>query len=149
MITAIEALPEHVHEVMADLREHDRRELALMTRNPIGHSLAASIAAGNAFSAVYQGQIIGLYGAPKTGMSQGTPWMVATNQMFEIPHLVARYNRKIVSGWMKEFDYMFNYIDTNNEVTKNWIKWLGFRLWPARPYGPYGHPFHKFDWVKT
>lgn len=147
-IIAVPAQPEHAHAIMADLRECDRRELSLMSGNPVGHSLAASIAAGNAFAAFESDELIGLYGAPQSGPLKATPWMVATNGMYRVPQLVAQYNRKIVDEWRKDFDYLFNYVDRDNEVTKRWIKWLGFRLWPARPYGPYGHPFHKFDWVR-
>ena len=39
---------------------------------------------------------------------------------------------------------MFNYVDARHTDAIRWLKWLGFTLHPATPYGPFDLPFHKF-----
>ena len=37
-----------------------------------------------------------------------------------------------------------NWCDARNKVTLRWLKWLGFTIEEAKPYGVYDMPFHYF-----
>ena len=43
-----------------------------------------------------------------------------------------------------EFTIIENYCDARNSITVRWLKWLGFTVEEAEPYGVYNMPFHHF-----
>lgn len=43
------------------------------------------------------------------------------------------------------FALLTNYVDARNAVSIRWLRWLGFEIEPAAPFGIHGLPFHRFS----
>ncbi|MEO1029596.1 MAG: hypothetical protein AAFX02_11145 [Pseudomonadota bacterium] len=142
------ATSSHVAELLPRLRSADWQEVAASSVLPVGHALVMSVARGNAEVGLIDNEAVVLFGAAPIGMINraATPWMVGSNKLERYPITVLRHNRRIIDRWTSQFDHLFNYVDTRNEVSKKWLKWLGFKLHDPRPYGPLGLDFHKFEW---
>lgn len=82
-----------------------------------------------------------------TGMRDGaTIWLITTE-------LVETHRRAFVvhalAAFQKEragFDLLYNFVDARNRRAIQWLRWMGFTLDDAKPYGPMGQPFHFFWW---
>lgn len=89
-----------------------------------------------------------VYGvAPKTLISNGggTVWMMATDQLFKHKLAFLRRNRKWIKEKLKEFGTLDNHVDARNKTSISWLRWLGFNIEEAKPYGVMQLPFHRFS----
>lgn len=131
------------------LRKADRRELIASTGQPPSVTLAMSVAMGDALTGEIDGVPAAILGMPLTSHLPvtGCPWMVGTDDLEKHRVPVARASREVTDEWKKNVHLMVNYVDSRNRQAKVWLRWLGFTLEDARPYGPYGVPFHRFFWV--
>jgi len=76
--------------------------------------------------------------------SAGTVWMLATD-LLDLHSF--RFLRECGTGIVAisaEFTIIENYCDARNSITVRWLKWLGFTVEEAEPYGVYNMPFHHF-----
>ena len=55
-----------------------------------------------------------------------------------------RENEREIVYLSEDFSIIENYCDARNKVTLKWLKWLGFIVHDAKPYGVYNLPFHYF-----
>lgn len=79
--------------------------------------------------------------------SVGVPWLLATPE-FEEEGLEIVKQSKTYSELMKSrFRLLTNYVDARQEKSIRWLKWLGFTIEEAKPYGLLQLPFHNF-WMK-
>jgi hypothetical protein len=84
-------------------------------------------------------------GAPIAFGHEAHPWMLGTDLMLNNRHTFIRESRKIVAAWRERFAVLSNYVDARNTVSIAWLRWLGFTIGDAVPYGPFGLPFHRFE----
>lgn len=79
----------------------------------------------------------------------GVPWMLSTKEL-KIPSVtILKISKRIVDN-MKEIYYdLENYVDARNDVSINWLKWLGFEFDEPKPVGKYGVLFYRFFWKKS
>ena len=45
----------------------------------------------------------------------------------------------------KDYSLLINFVDARHGVAIRWLKWLGFKVFPAKPFGPDKLPFHRFE----
>lgn len=77
----------------------------------------------------------------------GVPWMLATERL-EDPKVARRFLRMCRNALMEffeDYDILMNYVDTRNEVSIRWLKYMGFHV-DENPMecGVLKKPFHKF-----
>ncbi|WP_286952881.1 MULTISPECIES: hypothetical protein [Aminobacterium] len=75
----------------------------------------------------------------------GTPWLLGTEKIRECPIQFARMTKEIVFYLASQYQFLFNYVDARNLTSIRWLKFLGFTIHEARPYGALGLPFHRFE----
>ena len=46
---------------------------------------------------------------------------------------------------LKTYRVLTNYADARNTTAIRWLRWLGFNILPAIPFGLDGLPFHPFE----
>ena len=75
---------------------------------------------------------------------KAVPWMLGSEELRRHALPFLKGSRVVVDQWRGEFEGLENYVDARNVCSKRWLKWLGFTLEDAAPFGPEGMPFHKF-----
>ena len=81
--------------------------------------------------------------------STGSAWLLGTDEISKHRYDFARTSRPVFNHLAKGFDYLFNFVDARNLLSLAWVKWLGFRIYPAAPYGHARLPFHPIEWRRT
>lgn len=90
------------------------------------------------------GEPVGLCGVvPVNG--EGVVWMMATDRLPTLPMTFLRHCGQWVREVSAQYPRLYNVVDARNEVHIKWLRWLGFTIHPAAPYGPLGIPFHSFE----
>ena len=75
----------------------------------------------------------------------GAPWMVGTSDIDRHAFGFLKACKGAVAEMIAPYPYLFNFVDARNDKAVRWLKWLGFTMPPAEPYGPFGLPFHRFE----
>lgn len=50
--------------------------------------------------------------------------------------------------FIKDFDYLYNFIDDSYEIGIRFVEWLGFEIGEAKPQGLNGELFRMIEWRK-
>ncbi len=79
----------------------------------------------------------------------GIPWLLGTDDVSKIPHSFNRRAREVLDKALTLRPKLANYVMKENVKSVRWLKWLGFSLLPAIPYGPNNVLFHPFYMVKN
>ena len=110
----------------------------------LSESLAAS---NNAKTGLYKGRVVCMYGIAEISILSniGIPWLLGTDEIEEHSKYFLRQNRYYMNDIKKKYSYLFNFVDARNTVAIRWLKWLGFKVSEAQPFGPDEMPFHKFE----
>ncbi len=143
----VPATAAHIEEILARVRQADVEEfLATNGWSPrrvmeFGLKTSTFSCAG-----LINGRVITIFGVAPGSMIGGTgiPWLVGTDDLEKYQRTFLRRCRKVVNAMLTVYPYLENYVDARNHVAKTWLKWLGFELEEAAPYGLHGLPFHRF-----
>lgn len=74
----------------------------------------------------------------------GSPWMMATADILKVRRQFVRECRTHVKEMQKLYPRLVNFVDTRNNVSIRWLRWLGFDINDPVPYGVNGEMFHPF-----
>lgn len=94
------------------------------------------------------GELACVFGvAPLRGLlgKQAAPWMLGTPLIDKHPSVLISESRKYVARMLSQYPHLFNCVDARNKRSIRWLKWLGFTIHPAAPYGVAQLPFHLFE----
>ena len=131
------------------IRQSDRNELlAANGRTDMGEAMRVGLAfSTSAFAGLADDLPICAFGvAPASILGrQGTPWMIGTPELPSHALPVLRLSRGVVANWRDQWPLLVNYVDARNTTSIRWLKWLGFCVMPAQPYGKLGMLFHRFE----
>jgi hypothetical protein len=110
----------------------------------VRHSVRGSV---EVFAAVKDDVPIAVFGVRlKSFLStEGHPWMLSTGGLPEHGHRAARASKRVMAYWLKKHTDLYNYVWAENEMAIKWLRWMGFTIHPAQPYGVAGELFHRFD----
>lgn len=142
------ASPEDVFEMGDDIRTADRLECwaagHLWAEEAIMRGLASST---RAWTARADGKILSILGVePASALTGlGRPWMVGTHALETYAVAAIRESRPALMVMHQLFPRLENWVDARNLKAIRWLRWLGFRVYPARPWGLEQMPFHRFE----
>jgi len=147
----VEAQPEHVAELIDNLRPVDHDEILAMgipadqAEKTVWHTYRMSTVA---WAGLADGRVVAVFGVTPLSylLGHGSPWMLGTTLLDAHTVRFARESRPVVERMQRAYPRLTNYIDYRNKKTIRWLKWLGFDIKPAKPFGLKGHPFHKFTY---
>lgn len=148
-VDVVPALAEHVEPIASQAREADRRELWALARATPGQCLRYGLAHSRAvFTGRVDGEPVCMFGATPRDLllGIGVPWMVGTDRLRSWPAQKAllSLSRPCVEAMRAEFPHLVNVVHGDNAAAIRWLRWLGFSIHPAQPYGPDREPFHLF-----
>ncbi len=138
----------HVAQLLTDVRPEDKRELwgamHWTPYNALVHSVRQTDT--GVYSGMVDDAVLCIFGISRKTLisSVGVPWMVATNALPVHTLAWARRNRKVFAAVTAGWPSLENYVDARYTKAVRWVKWLGFTVEEARPFGPDGVLFHRF-----
>jgi hypothetical protein len=102
--------------------------------------------AERARTGLVNGEIACIFGISRQNLlgTKGTIWMLGTKLLETHGIRFLRENKKEIVAISQEFNIIENYCDARNKVTLRWLRWLGFTIEKAQPYGVYNRSFHHF-----
>jgi len=132
------------------LRTADMQELYRSTGNPSAkenllNSLRASYTAKTAF---VDNEPVAMFGVALTDVFtlEGCIWLLATEKAADYWLSFGKISREFIDKAKDSHSRLFNYVDAENTISINWLKWLGFNIHEPQPYGFSRTPFHYFEW---
>ncbi len=142
-----ETKKEHVDSLKGRLRDSDKMEIqAFSGRDPdaaLEHSAAIS---SLCWTAIKNGKVIAIFGAAGLSVmsTNGCPWMLGSEELNCSGIEIVRISRYYVGEMKKRFPFLENYIDARQKRSIRWLKWCGFTVEPAIPFGIEAKLFHRF-----
>ncbi|MEI6084438.1 MAG: hypothetical protein WCS70_09075 [Verrucomicrobiota bacterium] len=140
--------PRDVQSLARDMRACDRQEVAaasgLSPNNGLLISMARSPRCWAAIDAQGTFAMWGV-GVASSLATEGSPWLLGADRLVtDHRQLFVRRSREFVTWMRQEYVVLRNYVDARNTASLRWLKWCGFDILPAEPYGVAKLPFHPF-----
>lgn len=138
---------EDMAELSRMMRPEDRQELVgAVGPNIEGETQYCLEASECAYICKRDGVPMAAFGVVRKSPFQniGVIWMLATTETAKHKIYTGKWTRRGIRAFLRDWDYLYNFVDEGNDATIRWLKWLGAKIYPARPYGIYGLPYHKF-----
>lgn len=136
-------------ELAQNLRESDLAELrayghAQSNDEVIRRSVASSIMA---WSAYIDGELACIMGVAPLSITSGigSPWMFGTPVLDKHNRVLVRNTPEYIARMLKAFPHLVNFVHSKNRTSVRWLRYLGFTLHEAKPYGTLGEPFQFFE----
>lgn len=144
----VPATAEHVSQMLPNVRLADCHEVRASSGMTIDEALPMSVEASEmCWAGLVDDQVACIFGVTGASMlsTTGYPWMLGTDLIELHAKAFLRRNRKMVGVMLERYPYLTNYVDCRNAKAIEWLKWLGFTILDAEPYGFYKMNFHKFE----
>lgn len=74
----------------------------------------------------------------------GSPWLLATDDVYKVWIELLRHSKYYVGQMSEGFSLLENWVAAHNTTSIRWLKWCGFELEEAAPFGPDQVLFHRF-----
>lgn len=146
-----------VKDLFALIRESDAREVMASAGQTPEEAITLSMALStDSWVLLENGAPVCVFGvAPVVGKpGVGSPWMMASHRFAaskapprirrRITRVILAESKKYIGKMLDQFFLLENYVDARNDASIRWLKWCGFKLDPAVPYGIAQLPFHNF-----
>ena len=136
---------EDMRELARHLRPEDRRELAGLVGDNIEAACLNSLRASSAaWICKCDGFPLSAFGVAGSPIGGGVIWMLSTTETSKHKIYVGKKTREGIRAFLHDWGYLYNYIDAGNTETIKWLKWMGAKIYPAKPMGLWRLPYHKF-----
>jgi hypothetical protein len=138
-----EATQEDVDYVADHLRAADVHELSLSQPDEPAAAVKASFGYSNwTKCALVDGVPTVLYGVSPTDIPEcGTPWMLATNDIYKIKQEFLAGSKSEVDEMQLHYRFLFNQVHKDNKTSIRWLMSLGFAI-DLTPTGPHQEFFN-------
>jgi len=93
---------------------------------------------------VHNGLLLAAVGDAQHLDGLGVPWLISTIHVERYPREFLRATKPLVDEMLGRHQRLQNYVDASNTAAIRWLRWLGFELGTAVPYGHQGKPFIPF-----
>lgn len=138
----------HALELAENMREADRQEVwATAHYTPKQAALFSLEASRDAKVGLADGRVVCMFGVGPAAIisTTGIPWLLTTDLVEKHARAFLRRNKRVVKGMGGSYSLLRNYVDERNTMAVRWLRWLGFEILPAEPFGVEGLPFHPFE----
>ncbi len=147
-VTIRATAPEDIALLADHMRASDIAEIHACAHYDLHEAVRASVANSLlCWSAFIDGEFACILGcAPISIVSGiGSPWMLATPVLDRHARVLVRTTPRYIAEMLKAFPHLVNHVHAHNTTSKRWLRWIGFSLSEAAPFGPLGEPFHRFE----
>lgn len=138
--------PGDIEHVSQHMRQSDVHEVAAAVGLSPTAALSLSVALSTSvIVAAHNNVPFAIMGcAPAAEEGLGTPWLLATDDWKNHRRQIVTETPKVIAHFHSLYARLTNYVDARHADSIRWLKWAGFSLAPAKPYGLFGLPFHQF-----
>jgi hypothetical protein len=146
----IETTPEHLDHIVQNIRKPDLAELwASCLQTPDVVARKGLERSEVVMTGMIDDEPVCVWGVVKESMlfNAGTPWMIGSKALDRNATKFLRHCRPEVMKLLDNYDILENYVDARNRRSIQWLRWLGFNIEEAEPYGVFKLPFHRF-WME-
>lgn len=143
----VPATPEHARELGQTMRAGDVDEIWASGHFTPEEGLLASIKGTiSPYAALADGRVICMFGTGQVSMlsDEGFPWCLTARELPNHTRAFLRVSRRYIAHTRPKYRRLLNFVDARNTIAVRWLKWLGFEVHPAEPFGIDQIPFHKF-----
>ena len=133
--------------LVRNMREHDKQEVNAATNMGIRNAVKTSVNLSSySKTGLVNDELVCMWGVCPISLlsSSGSPWMLGTDLIEKKQRVFLRRSKPWLNDIRKDYKYLENFVDARNVLSVKWLKWLGFEMDEAEPYGIHGEPFHKF-----
>lgn len=135
--------------VIPTMRQADVEEAWAATHHSPEEAVEYSLRASrDAWMGLAGQEIICVFGVGEWSAlsSRGVPWMLGFEGLEYHARGFLRHSITCVDHMKDKYDRLDNYVDERNTKSVQWLRWLGFTIGPAEPFGIEQLPFHHFYW---
>ena len=144
-VEVVAATPGHVAALARHLRAADRAEVWAAAHVGPAEALGRSLAASPlAWTGLMDCRPACMFGVGSGGPDWGRPWMLGTGLVERHAAAFLRRCRPQVARMQAAYPLLINHVDARNDAAIRWLRWLGFTIGTAAPWGAQGLPFHPF-----
>jgi hypothetical protein len=139
--------PGDIDMLVENMRKHDIQEVNAATRMGIRNAVKTSVNLSSySKTGLVNDELVCMWGVCPISLisGSGSPWMLGTDLINEKQRIFLRRSKPWLDDIRKDYRYLENFVDERNVMSIKWLKWLGFEMDEAEPYGIHGEPFHKF-----
>ena len=142
----VPAQQHHVQRMADCMRPADAEEIRLSHGHTPFESLshALSLSPESVLCETIGGDPICMYGVAPMAGQIGCPWLLGTPLMTKHSHFIARESLRHIKTMRKNVFRLENWVHCDNIDSIKWLKWLGFTLHEAIPFGVGRALFHHF-----
>ena len=133
--------------LVRNMRKHDVQEVNAATRMGVRNAVETSVNLSTyAKTGLVNDELVCMWGVCPISLisSSGSPWMLGTDLIEKKQRIFLRRSKPWLEDIKKGYKTLENYVDERNTLSVRWLKWLGFEMNKAEPYGVNGELFHKF-----
>ena len=143
---AVNASIEDVAHVECHMRAGDVAELEAIGQGRAG-IWNAYRASSHAYGLHLNDELVMVYGVIPASVlgGSGMIWALGTDGVTRHAKQFLKDSPNCLRECFDTYNHLYNWVDERNTASKRWLKWLGFELQEAKPFGPLGMPFHRFD----
>ena len=146
--TVVEARLDHARAMAPVMRPGDRGEIwAAAGVDPLRGLKISLDASLYAWTWLIDDQPACMFGVGATSLLSGTgiPWLLSATLVDRhwLPFL--KYYRPFLERMRADFPILTNWVDARYAAALRWLRWMGFQVFPAEPYGPFAMPHHRFE----
>lgn len=145
--TVVPATMPHVAQIAPRMRDADKAEIWAASHAEPHHALKTGLAQSTlCWSGLVDDVPVCMFGvAPLTLLGgTGIVWMLGTAGVQDHARAFLRRNKTFIIQMMQRFYRLENWVDARNTLSIRWLRWLGFVIEEAAPYGIERRPFHHF-----
>lgn len=144
----VPATREHALALAPEVRQADADEVWAAEHKTPEQALLHGVAdSSDPRAGLVNGRVVCVFGVGQLTLASdwGIPWMLASAEVEQHARAFLRMNIAYVREIRSQYRMLLNYVDARNIMAVRWLRWLGFRVKPAVPYGIDELPFHLFD----
>lgn len=137
--------PTDCHELSLTMREEDKREIYHWDRLSPLTALFDGFTAGKCWTVEWKGKVVAMFGVAKTkDPNVGQPWMLASDDLKRIRKSFLKECHAYVELMFDGYQVLSNHAWAKNDIHIQWLKWLGFKFFPAKHMGYDRELFYEF-----
>ncbi len=145
-------LAKDIDYVAEHMKNNDQREIiGMVGPGNVRQELEESVARSEFCRAcLFAGEPVAIFGIRRMSPLEniGIVWLLTTGKTQTRKVFVGRTTKKAVQAFMEDWDLLYNYVDEGNKFSIRWLRWMGAKIFPARPFGIFGCRYHYFEFRK-
>ena len=125
----VEATPDHIPHLAANMRDADVREVRALGRSPRDALEAGLRASLWALTAIDDEPVAMLGVAPKSMLEGvGVPWMLGSERVYSSGRALLSFAPRVIAEMEATFARLENVVDANNVRALRFLRWSGFTV---------------------